>query len=129
MEDKTVKVTYDSATGQFDASENPVVVTPGLTRIVWTIGLTNESTGEIHFGTDPDFRGIDFAGDRPGTVPKGDKLVWTSLILDVLKPGDPPKSYHYNVNAWYADRRTEILPEKKTWDPEVEEEPKEPPPV
>lgn len=130
MKEKTVNIKFDSATGQWTASENPVAVTPGLTAIVWTIGLASDSQGEIHFGTEADFPGIQFTKGWPGTRPHGDKKVWMTAIEDKMQPDDPPQLFHYTVNAWYADRREEIQPEKKSWDPDVEEESDpSPPPV
>ena len=128
METSKVLVTYDSVGGQWSA-KNPVVVYPGLTRIEWTIALTKESTGAITFGTEPEFPGILFDSDWPGTKPLGDEKTWSVEINDTLKPGDPSVEYHYTVNSWYKSADRETPPVKKSWDPDVEEDPDDPPPL
>lgn len=128
MEEKKVELKYDPAAKIWHASENPVEVYKGLTRITWTIDLTESSGGVLVFGTDDDFAGITFNEDWPGSVPKGDKRVWTSDIADTMSANEPPKFFHYTVNAWYSDPRQEIEPLQLSWDPEVEEE-GDPPPV
>lgn len=127
MELKRVRVTYNpdapSTVLPWEA-ENPVVVTPGITAIEWTVHLANPGQqGTIRFGTEPNFQGIDFGGRWPGTEPRGGEHVWLVVINDKLEPGDKPKNYHYTINTWY---RSDALtpPTKQSWDPDVEEDPK-----
>lgn len=129
MAEKTVELKYDAVNARWHASENPVKVYQGLTKIVWSIELTELSSGELVFGTEPGFQGITFDDDWPGSEPKGNKRMWTSHIADTLTANEPPKFFHYTVNAWYSDPRAAIAPQQLSWDPEVEEEPSEPPPV
>jgi hypothetical protein len=125
--DKPVTVTYDPKRDLFTADENPVQVLPGLSTITWTIKLAASAKGAIYFGTEQDFQGIVFDPGWNGTPPKGDAKIWTVKVLDDLKPGDDPVSYHYTVNSLYQP--DDLSPaERKTWDPDVEEDPNNPPP-
>jgi hypothetical protein len=124
---KVVPITYDAATDTWDA-ENPVVVTPGLTVIEWTVQLASPDQGAITFGTEPAFQGIKFNRGWEGTHPVGGADKWETAVADLLKPGDPPRNYHYTVNTMYQSDA--LLPAtKKSWDPDVEEDPKDPPPI
>jgi hypothetical protein len=127
MTTQHVVITYDSKNNSFSASQNPLVVYPGVTQIVWTVELTEESTGVIYFGTEPTFQGIDFGPRWAGTKPKGDTESWTVAIDDQLNPGQT-RRYHYTVNTWYKLNDEAKTAEKKSWDPEVEEN-GDPPPV
>lgn len=129
MEEKNVKLNYNAVDKKWSASENPVKVYKGLTKITWTITLDELSNGVLVFGTDPDFAGITFNDDWPGSEPKGDKKLWTTNIADTMSAHEPPKLFHYTVNAWYSDPRAELEPQQLSWDPEVEEENDPPPPV
>lgn len=129
MEEKNVELRYDAVTGKWSASENPVKVYKGLTKLTWTITLDELATGVLVFGTEPGFAGITFNdADWPGSEPKGDKRLWTSNIADKMSDNDPPRFFHYTVNAWYSDPRAALEPQQLSWDPEVEEE-GDPPPV
>lgn len=121
MKKKEVTVSYDDLNDSWTA-ENPVRVERGITTIVWKVRLSNESTGQIRFGTRPDFQGIVFDPGWPGTRPEGDAEMWFTTIRDTLGPNDPPRDYHYTVNAIYRGNRAEVAQEV-SWDPDVEEDP------
>lgn len=127
MTDQRVVVVYDPTTNTFSAKNNPVHVYQGVTRIVWTVELAPETEGVIIFGTEPTFRGIDFGPRWPGTKPQGDDLQWNVEITNALKSGEK-RRFHYFVNCWYKTSLAAKTAEKKSWDPEVEEE-GTPPPV
>lgn len=129
MTEKIVELKYDAASARWHASENPVKVYKGLTKITWTIALTELSSGELVFGTEPDFAGITFNEHWPGSPPKGDKKLWTTNVADKMSAHEPPQFFHYTVNAWYSDPRAAIAPQQLSWDPEVEEGGDPPPPV
>jgi len=126
--DKPVTVTYDPVSDTFTADENPVHVFHGLSTITWTIKVTDSATGEIYFGTEPDFRGIVFDRNWNGTPPKGDAKLWSVKVRDDLKPTDDPETYHYTVNSVYQSDALSPA-ERKIWDPDVEEDPDPPPPI
>jgi hypothetical protein len=127
--DKPVEVviTYDPVLETWEA-ENPVKVYPGITAIVWKVQLAKDGYGEIYFGEAPDFQGITFDPGWPGTEPKGGPHTWTAILRDTLKPGEPPRDFHYTVNTLYQTNRAQPAM-RKSWDPDVEEEPDQPPPV
>ena len=123
-----VEITYHPLLDEWEATQNPIVLKPGITAIVWTIKTTNRA-GEIRFGTDDLFRGISFnRHDWPGTVPKGTSEQWHTVINDQLPPYSETQHFHYTVNAVYTPRDAEVS-EMKSWDPEVDETSDPPPPV
>jgi len=117
--EKPVPVTYDPVSGKW-AAENPINVSPGITRIVWKVAVVPDAAGDIYFGTAPDFQGITFAPGWPGTEPKGDDRVWSSTLRDTMTPGNPPQVFEYTVNAMYQTDHSKIA-QPVSWDPDVEE--------
>lgn len=126
----SVTILYDPVRDEW-AAENPIKVGPGVTEIRWQIELMETAAGEISFGIEPLFQGITFNRRRawPGTPPKGNATVWTTTIKDDLKPGDKPKNFHYTVNALYKADTAQPIALRKSWDPDIEEDPDGPPPV
>lgn len=123
-----VEITYDPKHDEWNATQNPIILKPGTTEIVWNIKLTNRA-GAIRFGTNDLYRGIAFnRRDWPGTVPKGNEEQWHTVINDRLPPYTETQRYHYTVNAVYTPRDAEVS-EMKSWDPEVDETSDPPPPV
>jgi hypothetical protein len=126
--DIDVVITFDPAKNRWHATDNPIVLKPGTTRINWTIKLT-EPTGDITFGNQPDFRGISFNNhDWPGSLPVGTQKLWTTEITDDLPPFSDTARFHYTVNALYTPSGA-VVAEQKSWDPEVDEEADPPPPI
>jgi hypothetical protein len=123
-----VEITYDPLHDEWDATQNPIVLKPGISEIAWTVKLT-EPAGAISFSTEPDFRGITFnKRDWPGTIPKGNSETWHTTINDDLPPYSETQHFHYTVNTLYTPTGAAVA-EKKSWDPEVDERADPPPPV